>query len=205
MLFSKVYVVFVALLVSSVIAAPVITERSLDEYELLPRAGLGFKGAALKVAASIRQKLRPQRDGVFWSGKVPGKNGKDVSVKKYADAFAKKKGKETIGAAMKKSDINIPSKSKHNWNLWKTASKFFSHRSSGETHAILGSKRAHGNVYDTIERPTLMKNPKVTKHTEHNVASGSSTVVKDTTKRRKVSVSFCNSSILTYMRFMGTQ
>jgi len=185
MFISKVFVIFFALLISSVIAAPVITERSLEEVELLPRAGLGFKGAAAKIASKIRSSLRPKPGSVFWSGKVPGKGGRDVSVKRHADKFAKGKGRETIGGAMKDANIHIPKESKHNWNLWQTASKFFSHRASGETHAVLGSKRAHGNVYDTIERPTLMKNPKVTKHTEHDVASGSSKVVKDTSGRRK--------------------
>ena len=189
MFISKVVVVFSALLVSSVIAAPVITERSLDEVELLPRAGLGFKGAAAAIASKIRSSLKPKPGGaVFWSGKVPGtgkKEGKDVSVKQYADKFAKNKGKETIGGAMKRADIKIPNQSKHNWNLWKTASKFFAHRASGDTHAVLGSKRQQGNIYDTIEKPTLMKNPKVTKLTEHHVASGSSTVVKDTSKSKR--------------------
>lgn len=205
MFISKVVVVFSALLVSSVIAAPVITERSLDEVELLPRAGLGFKGAAAAIASKIRSSLKPKPGGaVFWSGSAPGKGGKNVSVKKQAEKFAKKNDKETIGQAMKRTDIKIPKNNKWYKPLWEMASNVFAKHSKGDTHAILGSKRTPGNIYERIEKPTLMNNSKVTKLTEHNVATGESAVVKDSSKKRKVSF-FLNVSILTHTRFIGTQ
>jgi len=186
MLISKVFVVFFALLVSSVIAAPVLTDRSLDEVELLPRR---LDGPTRAIASRIRKTLRPKPNGtVFWSGRVP-KNGKKgfkgngVSVKKYADKFAKNNGKETVSQAMKRTNNKIPNNNKKKMKLWEVSSKVFALHASGDIHAILGSKRRDKNIYDKIEKPTLMNNPKVTKLTEHNVVTGKTTVVKDTTKK----------------------
>ena len=204
MFISKAFVFFFALLVCSVIAAPVITERSLDELELLPRAGR-LDRATVAIVSKIRNVLRPKPGGaVFWSGSAPGKGGKNVSVKKQAEKFAKKNDKETIGQAMKRTDIKIPKNNKWYKPLWEMASNVFAKHSKGDTHAILGSKRTPGNIYERIEKPTLMNNSKVTKLTEHNVATGESAVVKDSSKKRKVSF-FLNVSILTHTRFIGTQ
>jgi hypothetical protein len=180
MFISKVFVLFFSLLlVSSVIGAPVLTERSLDEVELLPRAGGGMSKKAASAFKKITSFLRPKPGkAVFWSGMFKKKGGGDVSVKRKAENFAKSQGKETIGHALHRQNIRIPGNDPHTNQLWDHASHTFAKHASGETHAVLGPKMREGNVYERIEKPTLLKNDKVTKLTEHNPETGGSSVVK---------------------------
>jgi len=103
-----------------------------------------------------------------------------VSAGKDAEKFAKAHGKEVLGKSLAKHGIKIPSKTKspYSHKLWKFASKVYAQRASGHVHAVLGSTRKPGNIYDTIEKPALMKNKKVTKLTEHKAGSRKATVVK---------------------------
>jgi len=180
MFISRVFVFFFALLISSAIAAPVIKERSPDEPQLSART-IKHMSQAVGIAMRIKKSLRPQPgQAVFWSGTKSGKNG-PVSVGKDAEKFAKVNGKEVLRHALAKQGIKIPppSQNPHSSRLWEIASKVYALRASGDTHAILGSVRRPGNVYDAIERPTLLKNEKVPKLTEHNAETGKSTVVKE--------------------------
>ena len=182
MFVSKVFVVFVALLVSSVIAAPVLKEQSPDELQLLPRSGR-LTGKAAVIAVQIKNRLRPKPGkAVFWSRSVETKKGGvtvSESANRHAEDFAKSKGKEVIHHSMARVGVKIPKNIRHQGMLWRTASKVFAKHASGDTHAVLGSKLAKKNVYETIEKPILLKNSKVNKLTEHNAETGVATVVKD--------------------------
>ena len=177
MFISKIFFILFALLVGSALAAPVVKERSLDDPQLSTR-GLGQLAKAAGIAVRLKKNIRPAPGkSVFWSGTKPGKNG-PVSVGQDAESFAKTHGKEVLNP--KKHGINMPSQKENKYSnkLWGFASKVYAQRSSGHVHAILGSTRRPGNVYDTIEKPALMKNKKVTKITEHNAVTGKKTVVK---------------------------
>jgi len=177
MFISKVLVVLFALLVGSALAAPLRAERSLDDLRLSSR-GLGQMAKAAGLAVRLKKNIRPAPGkAVFWSGTRPGKNG-PVSVGKDAEHFAKAHGKEVLDPT--KHGISIPTRKENPYSnkLWGFASKVYAQRASGDVHAILGSTRRPGNVYDTIEKPALMKNKKVTRLTEHDAATGKTTVVK---------------------------
>ena len=178
MLISKIIVVFLALLVSSVISAPVLKERSPDELELLPRSRR-MSGKAGVMAARMKYRIKPKPNkSLFWSGRVHTKKGV-IESERYAGKFARMKRKEHIHHALRRANIKIPEDSKHEQKLWRHASKVFAKNASGHVHAVLGSKLAKKSVYKTIEKPTLMNNPKVHKMTEHNAETGESTVVKN--------------------------
>jgi hypothetical protein len=192
MFISKAFVVFFVLLVSSVIAAPVVKERSPDA-ELLPR------GTAASVKNKITKFLRPLHDkAVFWSGKVEAKKGGTTSVAPHAAVFAKTHGKEVLRQSLKRADIKIPKNKPQTNDLWRHASKVYAEHSSGDVHAVLGSKLRPGNVYHTVEKPALLNNPKVHTLTEHNAGTKKATVVKPAAHpHKKVSLFFCNERILT--------
>jgi len=178
MFISKVFVIFFMLLVSSVIAAPVVKEQSPDA-ELLPRGRIAASVTYASIKNKITKFLRPQHDkAVFWSGKIPTKKGGTVSVGGHAANYAKTHGKETIGQAMKRADINIPKNHPHSWKLWKHASNVFAKHASGVVHTILGSILKVKNVYHTIEKPILMKKPEVHTLIERNEETKKVTVVK---------------------------
>jgi hypothetical protein len=183
MFISKVFfqVVFFGLLVSSVIAAPVVkdSEGSPDVVQLSARGNPTMK-AAVKIARQIKSSLvaKPGKT-VFYTGTKPGKNG-PIPVKQTAELFAKAHRKELLGHALAKAKIRIPSENKnpHAMRLWKFASKVYATKSSKVAHAFIGKWTRPGNVYHKIEKPALLKNPKVTKLIEHNGETGETTVVK---------------------------
>ncbi|KAF8192050.1 hypothetical protein BJ912DRAFT_275409 [Pholiota molesta] len=185
MFIPKFLVVLLALLLGSVIAAPAYYERS-DEVELEARQrGLSrFRQAAQSVAINrqVKQKLRPKAgEAVFWSGSTPDAHGKPVSARVHAEQFAKTHpGTSTVNHALAKHGISIPDKPQNRYSdkMWGVASKVWAERAHGDTHVVLGGHVRPGSVYNTIEKPTLMNNHRVTKVTEHNVATGKSTVVK---------------------------
>ena len=173
-----VQVFFFVLLVSSVIAAPVVKEESPDVVQLSAR-GNPMK-EAVKIARRIKSSLvaKPGKT-VFYTGTKPGKKG-PIPVKQTAELFAKPRGKELLGHALAKAKIRIPSEKKnpHSMRLWKFASKVYAMKSSNVAHAFIGKWIRPENVYHNIEKPALLKNPKVTKLVEHNGETGETTVVK---------------------------
>jgi len=186
MFISKVFVqvVFFALLVSSVIAAPVVKERSPDDTVQLSARSDHMK-QAVKIARQIKRTLMPTPGkSVFYTGAKPSKNkGRlPVQAKQTAEYFAKANGgKELLGNALAKAKIRIPSKEKNPLalpRLWRFASKAFAMKSSGAVHAFIGKTVRPGNDYHNVEKPALLKNKKVTKLIEHNTETGASTVVK---------------------------
>ncbi|KAF8966086.1 hypothetical protein BDZ97DRAFT_717331 [Flammula alnicola] len=186
MFMSKVLVFFIALLVGSAIAAPVLNERSDDlDLDLVERAPVNplksFKHAAQAVStiAKVKNGFRPKSgEAVFWSGTRPGKKG-PVSVHDDAQKFANQHGKSTINHGLAQKGIKIPSEKEnpHSRRLWNVASKVWAQRASGDTHVILGGTVRPASVYNTIEKPVLLKNKKVTRLTEHNMQTGKNTVI----------------------------
>jgi hypothetical protein len=181
MFISKVFVqvVFFALLVSSVIAAPVVKEQSPDTVQLSARSD--HMKQAVNIARQIKRTLMPTPGkSVFYTGTKPGKKG-PIPVKQTAEYFAKANGgKQLLGNALAKAKIRIPSISKnpHAMRVWRIASKVFAMKSSGTVHAFIGKWVRPGNDYHNAEKPSLLKNKKVSKLIEHNAETGESTVVK---------------------------
>jgi hypothetical protein len=185
---SKVFVqvVFFALLVSSVISAPIVKERSVkerspdsDAFQLSTR-NIHMK-TAVKIARKIKSSLMPlPGKSVFYTGMQLGKH-KLIPVKQHAEHFAKDNGLELLGPVLARAKVRIPTPEKNPYSsrLWEFASKAYAMRAEGVAHAIVGSTVSKpGGVYHRIEKPTLLKNPKVEKLIEHNVHTGEITVVK---------------------------
>jgi hypothetical protein len=165
MLATNFFVFSLGLLFTLVAAAP--TPIGPDQLELDSR-GLKLKSLlpeSRHLLKNMNQKLTPPRDGaVFWSGKL---HGGAVAIH-AAEAHAKKHGKSTLEMALKKHDIHIPDKHPDTKKLWKHASLLWASRAKGKTEAILGHVK-HGGVYQTIEKPAILRNKKITQHVEHNV------------------------------------
>ncbi|RDB20310.1 hypothetical protein Hypma_012635 [Hypsizygus marmoreus] len=181
MLFSPVSLALTLILLSSAAAAPVPDAAAYSDLVVRAPGPItpAQQAAALKVAKQIKNKLRPQPDqAVFWSGTKKGQDGKTASVKPDAQKYAKANGKETINQALAKNNIKIPPPSQNpaSPRLWDVASKAWALRSKGETNAVVGDRRP-GNVYDRIEKPTLIKNPNVNKIVEHDKNKGTSSTV----------------------------
>ncbi|CAA7259003.1 unnamed protein product [Cyclocybe aegerita] len=168
-----------ALFASLVSAAPIEYSSEGDLASREPEPGIKNLFQAVGIARKINKAVKPKPNGaVFWSGTKTDKKGKQTSVRADAEKFAKKHGKETLNMQLNKHGVNIPDKNPHSPRLWNVASKLMAHRAKGDTHAFLGSKVRPGSVWNKIEKPTLMKNKKVTKVTEHNAATGKKTVTK---------------------------
>ncbi|RDB15121.1 hypothetical protein Hypma_012667 [Hypsizygus marmoreus] len=179
MLFSPASFALTLFLLSSATAVPVPDAAAYSDLVVRAPITPALRGAALNVAKQIKNKLRPQpNQAVFWSGMKIGQNGKTTSVKADAQKYAKANGKETINQALAKNNIKIPSPSQNpaSSRLWDFASKAWALRSKGETNAIVGDTRP-GSVYNRIEKPTLIKNPKVNKIVEHDMNKGTSSIV----------------------------
>ena len=174
-----VHVVFLVLLVSSVTAAPVVKGLLPDTVQLSAREN--HMKTAVRIARQIKHSLIAiPNKSVFYTGHKPGKKG-PIPVKQTAEYFAKaNEKKQLLGHALAKAKIRIPSENKnlHANRLWKIASKVYAMRSSGVAHAFIGKWVGKENVYHKIEKPTLLKNPKVSKLIEHNGETGAITIVK---------------------------
>ncbi|KIM35476.1 hypothetical protein M413DRAFT_32494 [Hebeloma cylindrosporum] len=192
MFISKIFLVLFALLFSSALAAPLLVgsalrspariERSLDDPQLSTR-GFAHIVQAARIAGQIKRKVRPTPGkAVFWTGRIPhpNKSHDPVSVQGSTEKWAKAKGKEVLEPTLKMHGIHIPSQDHNPYapKLWNIASQVYAQRASGHVHAIVGTELRDGNTYQKIEKPELMNNNKVTKITEHNAATGGTTVVK---------------------------
>jgi len=117
------------------------------------------------ISNKLVQALKPEPDmSVFWSGRTKG-----VSVGTKAQKFAKYYNKETVGMVLQRLGIKIPAAKQNplSWRIWELASKILATRTCGEVNVVLGKEVLPRSVWMRIEKPTLMKNPKVTKITEH--------------------------------------
>jgi len=196
MLMSKILVIFSALLVTPAIGAPILVERVPDSVELSVRrwpAGWtktkNFVKTMHRVKEATREHMKqglaifqklpkvppPKPDqAVFWSGTKPDGRGGTVSVQKDAMLFG-----ITAWHHLKTWGIKIPSWKKNPVVplVWGAVSDKYATDASGIVHSVLGNRRP-GNVYDNIEKPALMKNPKVTMLIEHDALTKQSKVVK---------------------------
>jgi hypothetical protein len=109
--------------------------------------------------------LKPEPNmTVVWSGRTKG-----ISVGTKAQKLAEYYDKETVGMALQRLGIKIPTVKQNplSWRIWELASKILATRARGEVNVVLGKIVGPGSVWMRIEKPTLMKNQKVTKITEH--------------------------------------
>ena len=183
---SKFLVFFIAALLAPSIAAPIWNGRpeTADLQARAPTKGAErFRHAAqaVKTINKVNKVFHPKEgEAVFWSGTRKGPGDTRVSVHGDAQKFAHEHGKSTINHGLSQHGVRIPDRKENHYSdhIWNEASKTWAERAHGSTHAILGGHVRPQSVYKTIEKPILMKNDRVTKLTEHNMETGTNTVVK---------------------------
>ena len=173
-----IFSLLIVLLVGLVNAAP------------LPDADLSLQRCGMP-SQQLKQALKTGPDQAkFWSGKTNG-----VSSRLTAQAQAKATGGKTLDMAMKEGGIKIPSKPPpgpkqkiQDQRNWKKPSTIFAQKVQGKVDVYLGKVVKPDSVYNVYEKPALMKNPKVTKITEHS-HDGKPNVIKGKREEEDVSTS----------------
>lgn len=165
-MFATKYLFVILTLLSALVAsAPTPVNEDLEYLVARTRTGAAKqKSANRRVIAQLDQKLSPPRDKtLFWSGRVGG-----GSAMNHAMEHGRKTGKQTLEMGLKKSKINMPAYGPKTVGVWEHASKLWAQRAKGKTDAFLGQVRPK-SIYNTLEKPALAKNKKVTKLTEHHL------------------------------------
>jgi len=111
----------------------------------------------------------------FWSGRTKGVGGEKVS----ANIAEKYKG-TTLEKLVEQRGIKMPEWNPNDPNsirAWETLSREYAKNASGTVRAVIGESTRPGSVWENIELPELMKNPKVTKIIIIDPATGKETVI----------------------------
>ena len=126
------------------------------------------------------EKIRPlfktePNTAFFWSGRTDGIGGADISA-----TIAKSRGGVTLestiadkGIIMPEWDFNNPA----SMEAWDLASAAYAEQVSGDVRAVIGNELRHGNIWESIELPRLMKNQNVTKITTIDPKTGVETII----------------------------
>jgi len=127
--------------------------------------------------------LKTEPDTAFyWSGRDSagigvGPTRTDPGV---AADIATGRGGTTLESLMQRQRIDIP-----DWDLdnpaviraWKDVSGLYANQASGEVRAVVGTSLREGNVWETVELPRLIANPKVTRIVQIDPESGLETIL----------------------------
>ena len=137
-------------------------------------------------------KLDTKPDGAFfWSGPSPAADGtvsSDVTMNKARD-YAVAAGGDTMETVMKRNGVVMPkygsgtTKDEIDASIkaWGDASAEYARNAKGSVKAVIGNARPNG-VWYTIELPTLLNNPKITKITQIDAATGKESLIFDRAK-----------------------
>jgi hypothetical protein len=112
----------------------------------------------LDVSASLYE--TKAGEAIFWSGCTDGIGATDA-----AEAIAHAQGGTTLEKLVRVRGIPLPpwdASSPVSVNAWATASRAYAECASGRTKAVLGATMRPGNIWETVEFPTLKANPNVT-------------------------------------------
>jgi hypothetical protein len=147
-----------------------------------PTDPLTWKGGAFRdpkgryASASDLFKTAPN-EAFFWSGGTSGIGGEDV-----AKQIAENNGGVTLEILreQRSGSIRLP-----DWvagdpatsGAWKRASLLYARGASGEVRVVLGEDVRTRSVWETIELPALRENPRVTKVTAIDPATGAQRVI----------------------------
>jgi hypothetical protein len=116
----------------------------------------------------------------FWSGKSINGLGQKVGGANRAAEIAKQNGGTTLETLIEERNIKMPDWDPNNLNsikAWEDISSEYANGASGEVKAVIGNDLRPGNIWQTKELPTLLKNPNVTKITTVDPVTGLSTVI----------------------------
>jgi len=149
-------------------APPTDTQTGASSAKGTDRPLLGDRISAEAVATAENQAF-------FWSGKSSG----IANMSERAISVAETKGGKTLEKILDERGTHLPS-----WDLndpvtvqlWESASREYAAGASGTVHAVLGELRP-GNIWETVELPTLIANPNVKKIISVDPVSGVERVI----------------------------
>lgn len=131
----------------------------------------------------IIRALKPKRnEAIFFSGcREYDKRGN--LVKKgaaVANDYARSHKGATMNTLLERNKVALPE-----WDFdvnesiskWEQASRAYASQASGNVRVIVGSHMRKGNIFETVELPTLKKNPNVDSITLINHDTGKTTVI----------------------------
>ncbi|CAI1495174.1 Uncharacterized conserved protein [Serratia quinivorans] len=120
--------------------------------------------ASLVDIKALSPKLATEPDtAFFWSGRTKGVGGAEV-----AENIAKSRGGVTLESTIKDKAIEMPEWDFNNpksIEAWENVSAEYAAQVSGEVRAVVGHELRPGNIWENVEMPRLINNPKVTKIT----------------------------------------
>src|SRR4051812_44761559 len=99
-------------------------------------------------------------EAVFWSGTTLG-----IDATSRAEQVALSLGGTTLEKLVRSRGIHLPpwdATSPASVSAWVLASKAYASCASGCARAVLGDSLRPGNIWETVELPTLKANPQVT-------------------------------------------
>jgi RHS repeat-associated protein len=111
----------------------------------------------------------------FWSGRTKGVGGEKVA----ANIAEEYKGM-TLEKLVEQRGIKMPEWNPNDPNsirAWENLSKEYAKNASGTVRAVVGESTRPGSVWEIIELPELMKNPKVNRIIKIDPATGKETVI----------------------------
>jgi len=135
--------------------------------EIAGKNGTGYNGSKIEDAGKVEkffdddQLITEPNKAYFWSGNSNGIGGKE-----FAREYASKNSGITLEALMESKGIKMPI-----WDIsnpiaqkaWDNASATYARQVSGEVRAIIGKRVRSNSIWQTIELPSLIDNPNVTK------------------------------------------
>jgi hypothetical protein len=117
-------------------------------------------GTAVPDEATLREGLQTDENGAyFWTGRVDGQ-----SVEADALRIANESGGTTLEGALADADITMPvfsDRTPEAIQAWELASRIFAEQASGDVFVVMGTEIRDGNVFQTLEFPTLQANQNV--------------------------------------------
>jgi hypothetical protein len=117
-------------------------------------------GTAVPDEATLRAALRTSENGAyFWTGRVNGQ-----SVESDALRIANDSDGTTLEGALAAGDITMPvfsDRTPEAIAAWELASRIFAEQASGDVFVVMGDEIREGNVFQTLEFPTLQANQNV--------------------------------------------
>ncbi len=117
-------------------------------------------GTAVPDEATLREALQTDENGAyFWTGRVNGQ-----SVEADALRIANDSDGTTLEGALAAGDITMPvfsDRTPEAIAAWELASRIFAEQASGDVFVVMGDEIREGNVFQTLEFPTLQANQNV--------------------------------------------
>jgi len=166
MFYSRISLLSLLLLVTVVVALPIYDDGTVAQLQARANPQSSSKAKDWPSMFQLNKMLKTDKhQATFWSGRRGSQ-----STQVAAEAHAQGRNGKTLETALQQGGAKMPPWTPGNKKVeskWKQASKIFAKKAKGDVHAHIGETVRPNGVYDTLEKPALMKNKKVTSITEH--------------------------------------